>query len=1419
MNLEVVKSPRMEELNAQITPQALARDPSINEEQLRALRTVFDPEIDRLLAKHPNSPADLLEDLSHSADKATRRQVVRNGSTPKEVLVRLAPQFPRDFLCNPVIDWMLIEEPDLLQNLGKGVLRSVLKSPTCPEALMGWAARNGAVEHQLALTMNPAATPEILETLAAVKGDVSVAARAHLRYPKPSRLANGTSGQFIKEIKSGLANLPADHAQSLWRRGLIGPPQWLHLSAKSRAAVIGLPASLRGGREPDSAGCRAFAKSVSGSHSLYEFLAKHPDEDVRLAVARNPAAPAFILESLAKEKARYSWSGNSFSEAVARNPGTPLSLLETLAKDASASVRKSVASNPRATVSLLETLSKDKDKSDRWGSSRVRKAVAENPSTPPDLLKVLAQDVDEEVRAAVAKSTATSLETLSVLAADKDATVRLAVANNISTPAATLEVLAQIQSGDWESERVIEAILKNKTTPQQVLEALAQHENMNIRLLVAKSEFATPQILERYARDRASDWQSQRIVDAALKNPKTPRRVLEAMATDESVLLGIRLTINTILSNHKPLVSVFELGSGFSNPDLQITWTSANPIRTPGGQPKTQTNSNGFQSQRTYYWLNEAADQSTPINRLEELAGKRSLLARWLVAGNPNTTEVLRNKLAFSLWLALGIDALPSRARELEAQLRPQIRLVMDARHWWHKIKLLAAKYRFPRLPVRLTDEELVIRFERELSCFSKSPELSLAAEVMGAVNTSMLFLQPDMIDRALKSELFYGDCASERSLTGAQRLMALQHPNAPPDKLIKAYRSHEWLERMAVARNPAVPAKLLVSLKKDANRLISKQAVETELLQVECMNWPVIGPRLTDPWRVGVLGLIHGSSGWEHQDGETTEHLTGLIAHREALVPLVTGKVKKVASLDRVVEAIRHELREKGMFEWQWRDAEWSEWLEFEDLKSLTEVSKGWLGKASTASDWQRLLRLASNKGPESKRLRYWLATNLEIPEDVREQAETLLIEKDEIRNCRCMIAEKSISVDVLTRHSSEKSESVRRALAKNPAIPIHLLEKLADDQDWWVRQAVAENKNATSNILLSLAGDHNFSVRQAVAMNSNAPVEVLKHFASQDDLQILGALIRNPRIPLDILREIYTRNRSHLWEAEELIARHPLTPVSELIAYSSSYRVDILVALALNPVCPASVLDTLARGQNAKVRRALATREDVSESILQLLSDDKDLDVRLNIARRKGLSLGLIQKLAKDKSAHLRLSLVEKPETPDDLALKLLAPLSRDRDPVIRRGVAFSRATGNELREALANDDSRDVRMFATGWHYKLEWDAPISGNPAVTKLLGVIRRLIQREEMKANGQPIQSAEVTADFVLTGLYGLHLIPRQPSARFMSQAVKSKDWLTRLAVALHPMATPKQLKQLEKDELPDVVAAVRSRTNGVWEN
>ena len=121
---------------------------------------------DRRLAQHPNAAPEMLVKLAKSRDRLTRRGVVTNPQTPKDILLELAPSFPGEFFLNPVFDLLLIEEPDVLEKLPVGVMKNILKRPDCPGAFLRWAVKYGNRSHHLALVSRAATSREMLEQIA-----------------------------------------------------------------------------------------------------------------------------------------------------------------------------------------------------------------------------------------------------------------------------------------------------------------------------------------------------------------------------------------------------------------------------------------------------------------------------------------------------------------------------------------------------------------------------------------------------------------------------------------------------------------------------------------------------------------------------------------------------------------------------------------------------------------------------------------------------------------------------------------------------------------------------------------------------------------------------------------------------------------------------------------------------------------------------------------------------------------------------------------------------------------------------------------------------------------------------------------------------------------------------------------------------
>ena len=1272
--------------NIDHVPCLIARNASTDGEQLRSLRTVYDPKLDRLLARHPNAPADLLAELSHSADKSTRRYVARHATTPKDILLHLAPQFPSDFLRNPVVDWLLIEAPDLLQNLGQGVLKNVLKRADCPDALVGWAARHGSLEQQLAATMNPAASPEVLRSLALVKGSVGQSARAHVRYPKSVRLAKGTSRAFVEEIRAGLRSLDVDHALALWRTGFIGPAQWSFLSVRCRAAVVGLIFPMSDRMEPDSTKCRELAKSTSVTVELLCQLAKHPDLYVRRNIASNPKTPVAVLTALAKERSKWSWSSDVV-EAVAKNPNTPASLLMSLLKHSDWSVRE----------------------------------AAEHRSQDPS----------------------------------------------------SVEQAAHAQS-----------------------------------------------------HARANRW--------------------TAVASD------------------------------------------------PQSDPKL----------------------------LAELARRNSIVLRWTLAGNPSTPEEVRRELISYLWLLLGFDALPLAARGVASSLRSRVRLITAARHWWHKTRLLAGRHGYARMPARISDDDLIEQYQRELACFSKDPQETLAAQIMGVAGRNLLHLNAGKIEKALKVSLDESG-TSKRRLVGVPRLLALAHANAPVDALVKAHRSVEWLERMAVARNLGLPTKLAAALKNDANRFVAKQAAETVLLQQQLRQWGEGVMKVSDRWQQMLISASHGASAWDGFSGETSQLIGKISHHTQALKCVAVNVSDSPESPHRAALAIARRLRAEGLSERMWSDPVWSRFDEMGDLWEWLSAqgnsrSNAFLALRGglTPAHWQRMWGLGA--ASDQLRLRAWIACSpLCPPEVLNSMVDDASVEvrvalcnnastSDETRGQvlnaltevagpeRQIVAENPQTPAVVLEVISHCDDvSVRLALALNPSTPSSCLERLARDAEAEVRWRVAKNQAVPTSALMLLSSDVALKVRQAVVSNANASEDVLNAMSTDVDadvraalacradasLGMLGLLVKdpakrvrravagNPVTPLHMLQQlacdrddsircVVAENpgcspdilealaRSRDGQVLCAVANNPSTPTTVLarvlkkLAIRRSYwdivfvashpavpsevlktliqrlgtRGSIAEAVASNPATPMPILEDLAKDRSKKTSMRLACRVDLSLQLVEVLARDKEPQVRSQIAGMETLPPSLFAVLAKDRSPQVRLALAGNPRAESQFVQVLLETLAREVDRETRTAVALHPAISAETLETLVNDDDREVRNAARGrLESELGKSATALNAQQSLDLTMAMRHALTRADLSFSAMDDALSSITDDDLRRALVWLDLVPRRPSARSLTTAAGSNDWLTRLAVALHPLASAAHLKRLSEGTFSEVVAAAQT--------
>lgn len=447
---------------------------------------------------------------------------------------------------------------------------------------------------------------------------------------------------------------------------------------------------------------------------------------------------------------------------VASNPATPAAVLERLASDEDPDTRLYIAQNPSTPTGVRVALLAALAKDE---SSYARQSVAQHRGTPMVVLEILARDEDSGVRQAVAENAATPVALLARLATDEESDVRVAVAEHPRTLAATLERLA----GDEDSE-VRRAVAFNNCTNATLLERLAKDERPDVRAGVALHPATPAATLEWLSLEGGCS-------EEVAANPAAPASILERLAKHKWD--GTRRCVA-----RNPATPTKVLVALSKDADERVRWSAKRALL------------------------------ATSPRKVAELAKRTEQERAKALVGDPDASLADKDAAYRSI-----IDAgdLVDLGKLLEDPACPvPLAQWAAARRWW--IALVAFARRLPGdkrhvLPSVSEDQSLVAVHQQECEHLLLDPQASILARLIGADRSS---------DLAIADELAV---AAARSSFRAVRLLGLSHPKAEPALLIKRYRSTDWAERLAVARNPSTPSRVIAELEKDAHHLVAMQA------------------------------------------------------------------------------------------------------------------------------------------------------------------------------------------------------------------------------------------------------------------------------------------------------------------------------------------------------------------------------------------------------------------------------------------------------------------------------------------------------------------------------------------------------------------------------------------------------------------
>lgn len=410
-----------------------AANESTPPQRLIELATVS-TDLAQLVANNTSAPANLLRELSVSSDATTRAHVAANPNTQTEVLLELGSEFPEQLLGNPIFSLLLLENPNLVEQIPLTTLRNILRVESVPGFFLEWAATHADSEVQLAVATNSQTPKTVLEKLIQSQNSLLVEA-------SPSYI--NWAGELVHSLESQIAEalrlhvkLAGEMAQG-WDEAAREIIQNITLQvSQEQDRGYALLELQKIGLIPDFTIEHLCAtKHPSGKvHYCYQVL---------LDAAKSANTPTSVLEQFAKEE--------KFREAIAWNPNTPLELLAELATDDKTLVRINLALSPYTPSPILSLLAQDEN-------AEVRQNVAWNFNTPDDVL--------EQLTGQLAVLNYSYLHTLEV--------------NGYKTPVKAIEQMASDRRSN-----VRKGVAKYRNTPAKILEQLAKDEEVGVRRMVA----------------------------------------------------------------------------------------------------------------------------------------------------------------------------------------------------------------------------------------------------------------------------------------------------------------------------------------------------------------------------------------------------------------------------------------------------------------------------------------------------------------------------------------------------------------------------------------------------------------------------------------------------------------------------------------------------------------------------------------------------------------------------------------------------------------------------------------------------------------------------------------------------------------------------------------------------------------------
>ncbi|BAY89344.1 hypothetical protein [Tolypothrix sp. LEGE 11397] len=800
-------------------------------------------------ANNIDTTPELLTELATHQDIKIRQAIAGNPNTPIDVLFQLAEEFPIEFIKNPILPLLQLENTNFYTTIPYRVVLNILASEDAPEEWLIAFATTGYYDYLLVIVQNPQTSKQVLQLVAEnqycsdyirrlIEMHVNIAQEMPSGWQeyadhKLQDILDSIASRFYNTGELGCNsynNVKGEYYQfTFWLLG-IGPKlQLAKASEYVREAIAKFsdtpPEYLR---ELLSLKIKIttiieVAKNKNTPVECLIELVNHNSRVVREAAMRNPSLPRSIVNNFFQERCLVTnphtvveklrelcTSRWSFIRArVAKHPNLELSDLEKLARSPEWRIRVAVASHPRADMHILKHLTQDK-------SILVRRAVALNSQTPQASLEKLSRDRHVYVRANVAKNPHTPSEILLLLYQEQDRRILQNLALNPATPQ---ELRAQLQLQHIQSKsNYIYLWLRLFSAPYNYpgieIKELPSQEQYDI---AASAITPIPQLLEliKIVPDDIY-WEAvHNIWQQVVCNPDVSAELLLQILDIRSVDIYAAVASHPHISDeicYKIANTKFRDLSGYrlrllmlQNPNISLDFIEKSLFDITSEVRQTalikyQEKFAHNHHQSFFLAYNAAISEQTPIETLIELAKHKSVLIREAVAQNSRLVAAYSDFVkARNCLKRLAQDKNQSVRLAVANNINTPIPI----------LEILAKNYQYtPGIYTRYQRHHN--RKEHKIFVVAVKKLIQIAPEI--ASKYLVQYIEPNC--RTIDSIPF--------------RLAILQNFPVPSEYFLQRLKTlylFTWYERYLIAQNPQTSTEIVQILVKDSNRVVRAAA------------------------------------------------------------------------------------------------------------------------------------------------------------------------------------------------------------------------------------------------------------------------------------------------------------------------------------------------------------------------------------------------------------------------------------------------------------------------------------------------------------------------------------------------------------------------------------------------------------------